>query len=143
MARLINNKGTFYLQIEKADHKGLCTVLEYLDGLYLEVTEQDPITYTFGFACWNYDGMEQMDSESDLRNLLSKISENPDPDLIIPRDPIIPPREYTEEELSKLSWRDLNELKEGILNQITPFQTANRGVELILNQRKEDNKLEK
>lgn len=90
MARLINNKGTWHLQIAKNDSKGLVALLSDLPSTYLKLESQDEETFTFGFCEWDYDGMEdrtEMYSISDLRAILSKISENPDPDLIIPRDP--------------------------------------------------------
>lgn len=93
MARLINDKGTWLLQINKDQPKELYALLSNLDGYYLETEKEEVNVYIFRLRDYCQDEAWTI-SESDYRNILSKISEIPDSDLIIPCEKISDSRQF-------------------------------------------------
>ncbi len=88
MAHLINNKGDWSICIEKSDNMALLTILSEMSVEYLSVKSQTPYTLELEFSArWGKD-VEPV-GEQHYRNLLSKISEFPLPDVIIPPDTIV------------------------------------------------------
>lgn len=114
MTRLINNQGTWQIQIDKTDHKAICIILSDMPNQYLEVVEKDETTFTFEFSSWDYDGPDRS-NEYEYRYLLSKICDNPDPDLIIPI-PYCEPSPL-QKELSKFNFMD-SQLTRGFLENV-------------------------
>lgn len=82
MARLINNKGMWSLQINKDQPGEILRLIQNMDQYYLSVDIEEK-HYTFQIIDVGNDGRWSI-SESEYRDILGKITPSPEEDTIIP-----------------------------------------------------------
>lgn len=84
MARLVNYKGRFSIEIEK-ENKEEIYLLTINNEFFLDCSKKDDIFYSFTIFD-HCQGDIYSANESDYRTLLSKITDNPKAEIITPKD---------------------------------------------------------
>lgn len=86
MARLVNNKGNFYIEINKDSQTEISLIA--IHGGLIQLQEETKNSYLFEILENGYDGASPT-WEHEYRSVLEKITNNPEPEIVIPRDPYI------------------------------------------------------
>lgn len=97
MARLVNNKGNFYIEINKESHLEISLIA--IHGGLIQLYEETDNSFLFEILEDDRDGTYSSNGDEYVR-VLAKITNNPEPEIIIPRDPytsIAPGIKYQED----------------------------------------------